>query len=45
MGPILLIVVVATTLILTFTIDPKVKRCEYCSGPITVKELLQSFKK
>ena len=42
---ILIIMFVATTVVLAYTIDPEVRRCEYCSGPITFKELLQSFKK
>lgn len=36
---------VATTLVLAFTIDPEVRRCEYCEGPITLRELWSHVKK
>jgi len=45
MAIILITVFVATTVVLAFTIDPEVKRCEYCSGPITLKGLWTHLKK
>jgi len=45
MGMILGVTIVFTVLVLAFTTDPEIKRCEYCEGPITLRELWTHFKK
>lgn len=38
-------IVVLTMVVLAFTLDPQVKRCEHCEGPVTLKEFWSHFKR
>ncbi|MFH1858272.1 MAG: hypothetical protein ABH845_05155 [Candidatus Omnitrophota bacterium] len=39
------LIFVFTTVIVAISLDPKVKHCEYCEGPVTLKELWRHTKK
>lgn len=45
MIPVILGLVVITTIVLAVTLDPQVKRCEHCHGPVTLRELLGHMKR
>ena len=45
MVAILIFAVILTTAVIALTLDPEVKRCEYCHGPVTLKELWSHMKK
>ena len=45
MAIIMITAFIFTTVVLVITTDPKVGRCEYCEGPITLRELWAHIKK